>query len=130
MSRDINKLCITAPFFRNYFFLRKIRLNPLRIGVFFINLVHCHNNGHVRRPGVIDGFCSLWHHAVIRSHNQHDDIGTGCTAGAHLGKRCVTGGVQEGNHAVAGFHMVGTYMLGDATGFACCHPGAPNMIQQ
>lgn len=35
------------------------------------------------------------------------------------GKGLVTRGVEEGNHATIGFHVVGTNMLRDAAGFAC-----------
>ena len=38
--------------------------------------------------------------------------------------------IQEGDHALAGFNMVRTDMLGDAAGLAGRHPGGTNMVEQ
>ncbi len=49
-------------------------------------------------------------------------VGLGAT-GTHLGERGVAG-VEEGDHAAIGFHVVGADVLGDATRFAGRHLGA------
>src|SRR5690606_33154349 len=69
-------------------------------------------------------------HAVIRCHYQHDDVGTLGTAGTHGGKRRVTGSIQERNHAVPGFDVIGADMLGNATRFPRSNTGTTDIIQQ
>ncbi|MNG95139.1 hypothetical protein D3C79_541650 [compost metagenome] len=39
-------------------------------------------------------------------------------------------GIQEGDHAVVGFYVVSTDMLGNTTGLACCHLGGADVVQQ
>ena len=39
------------------------------------------------------------------------------TPGAHGGKRCVSRGIQEGDHAVISIYMIGANMLGNTPSF-------------
>ncbi len=59
----------------------------------------------------------------------HDVGGLGAT-GTHRGKRGVARGVEEGDHAAVGFHVVGADVLGDATGFAGRYLGAADVVEQ
>ena len=67
-----------------------INVRPRRV-----DLVNCHDDRHSGRTGVVDGFDSLGHHAVVSRHDQYRDIGHLRATGAHLGKRGVAGGVDE-----------------------------------
>src|SRR5690606_21081263 len=61
---------------------------------------------------------------------QDDDIGGLGTTGTHGGKRRVAGGVEEGNHAALGLHVVRTDVLGNATSLTGRHLGATDVVQQ
>ena len=75
-------------------------------------------------------FDGLRHHAVVGGHHQNHNIGGFGTACTHGGKRFVTRGVEEGNHAARGFYVVGTDVLGDAAGFALHHFGTADVVEQ
>jgi hypothetical protein len=38
---------------------------------------------------------TVWHHAVVRRDDEHDDIGRLCTACAHLAERFVAGRIEN-----------------------------------
>ncbi len=46
------------------------------------------------------------------------------------GERSVAWGIEEGDHAAVGFHVVGTDVLGNATGFTSGHLGATDVVEQ
>ena len=71
----------------------------------------------------------LGHHAVIGGHHQDDDIGHARTPCPHGGKGGVAGSIEKGDHAALGLYMVGTDMLGNATGLARGHLGAANIVE-
>ena len=79
---------------------------------------------------MLDGLPRLRHDAVVRGHHQNHDIGRLGAARTHGSKRFVTGGIEEGDHATVGCHMVGANMLGNAAGFASSHFSAANVVQQ
>ena len=124
LGRHFDELEVAAPFFRHDALGNQFLADALGIGIGFVDLVHRHHHGHARRLGVVDGFDRLRHHAVVRRHHQNHDVGRFRTACTHRGKRLVTRGVEEGDHASCGFHVIGADMLGDAAGFAAGHPGA------
>ena len=128
--RHINELRITAPLFRNNFLGGQIRLHTIKVDAGLVDFVHCHHDRHTSCAGVINRFCRLRHHAVISGHYQHDDVGTLGTTGTHGGKRRVTGSIQERNHAVTGFDVIGADMLGNATRFTRSNAGTTDIIQQ
>src|SRR5690606_6683459 len=51
-------------------------------------------------------------------------------AGTHRSKGRVTGGIEEGDHAAVGFHVGGTDVLGNATGFAGGNAGTADVVEQ
>src|SRR5690606_35102461 len=76
----------------------------------------------------------LRHHAVVRGDHEDRDIGDLRTARTHGGERLVTRGVDEGDRAVLalvlGVDLVGTDVLGDATGLVPGDVGLPDRVQQ
>lgn len=88
-------------------------LDPVRVGLFLVDLVHRDDDRHAGGLGVVDRLFRLRHHTVIRgNHDNHDIGGLGAT-GTHGGEGGVARGIQEGDHAVLGVHMVGTDVLGN-----------------
>ena len=67
------------------------------IGVLLVHLVDGDDQRRAGRLGVADRLDGLRHHAVIRRHHQHHDVGDGGAAGAHGGERLVARGVDEGD---------------------------------
>ena len=82
------------------------------------------------RPRVIDRFDGLRHHAVVGGDHQHHDVGQLGAARAHRGERRMARGIEEGDDALLGLHVVRADMLGDAAGFAGGHLGAADVVQQ
>ena len=76
----------------------------------------------------------LRHHAVIGGHDEHRDVGRLRTTGTHGGERLVTRGVDQGDATVGavdlGVHLVGTDVLGDATGFLVDDVGRAQGVEQ
>ena len=60
----------------------------------------------------------LRHDAVIGGDDEHDDVGDVRAAGPHVGENRVAGSVEEGDFLVVVDDLIGTDVLGDATGFA------------
>ena len=60
----------------------------------------------------------LRHHAIVGRHNQNHNVGCRRTTRTHRGKRFVTWGIEEGDHATRSFHVVRANVLGNPTRFA------------
>ena len=80
--------------------------------------------------GMINGFDSLRHDAVIRCNHQHDNIGCLGATGAHGGEGRVARRIQEGDHAARGGHVISADVLGNTARFSGGHLGAPDIVQQ
>jgi hypothetical protein len=83
-----------------------------------VDLVDRHNDRHARRLGVIDRFNRLRHDGVIGRHHQNGDIGRLGATGTHRGKGGVARRIDEGDQLTVLLDLIGTDVLGDATGFA------------
>ena len=68
------ELAFTAPLFRQDAVLGEFVLNAIRIGFWFIDLVHCNDHRNLRRFRVLDCFDGLRHYAVVGSNNQDYDV--------------------------------------------------------
>ena len=77
-----------------------------------------------------NGLFGLRHNTIISSDNQNHDISTLGTACTHRGKCCVPWGIQETDHAVSGFYMVGTNVLGNTAGLALRNTRLADVVQQ
>ena len=66
---------------------------------------------------MINRFFGLWHHTIIGSDNDDNDIRRLCTARTHGTKGGVTWGIKESDNTAIGFHMVSTDMLGNTARF-------------
>ena len=72
--RHMYELAFTAPLFRQDAVLGEFVLNAIRIGFWFIDLVHCNHHRNLRRFRVLDCFDGLRHYAVVGSNNQDYDV--------------------------------------------------------
>ena len=95
MCRDVDELLLAAPFLRNDFVLRQLILDALRIGIFAIDLVDCHDHRHAGRLRVLNRLDRLWHDAVIGGDDQNDDVRRLCAASTHGRKGGVSRRIQE-----------------------------------
>ena len=109
---------VAAPLLADEVVLRELLLDALRVRAGHIHLVHGHDDGDLRRLGVVDGLYGLRHDAVVGRHDEDGDIRDGRAAGAHGGERLVARGVQEGDGAALDVHGVSADVLGDAAGLA------------
>ena len=109
---------VAAPVFGQQAAVGELLLDALGLGVRLVDLVDRHDDRHLGRSGVVDGFERLRHDAVVGRHHQNDDIGDLGAAGAHAGERFVTGRVDEDDLAAVLLHLVRADVLGDAAGLA------------
>ena len=79
---------------------------------------------------MLDGLVGLRHHPVVGGDDEHHDVGDVGAAGAHRGEGGVTGGVDEGDQAAVLADLVGTDLLGDATGLTGGDPGLSDGVEQ
>ena len=112
----------------------QLSLDLVRVGAFLIHLVHCDDDRHVGRLGVVERLNGLRHDAVVRCDNQHRDVGDAGTTGTHGGERLVTGGVDEGDRAFRVLHLVldlvGTDVLGDPAVLALDDLGVADGVKE
>ena len=64
-----------------------------------VDLVHGHDDRHIRGPGVADRFLGLRHDAVVGGDDEHGDVGDVGAAGPHFGERLVARRIDERNAA-------------------------------
>ena len=137
LGRDVHEDRASAPVLGHQAAVGQLLLDPVGQGVGFVDLVDGHNQRHVRRLGVVDGFQRLGHHAVVGGYDQHDNIRDLRSAGAHAGERFVTGGVEEHDMAaerrrsrIGNLDLIGADVLRNAAGFAARHIRVANGVQQ
>ena len=70
-----------------------------------IDLVQRHDDRHIRRPSMADGFFGLRHDAVVGRDDQHGDVGDIRAAGPHFGERFVARRIDERDLAARSFSI-------------------------
>ena len=130
VRRHRDKRYSTAPIFRQYVTGRQFALHTLRIGGFFIHFVDGNHDWHACRFRVLNGFFGLRHHTIVSSNHQDHHVSGLSTTGTHGGKRGVSRSIQEGHHAMIGFYVVSTDVLGNTTGFTGYHAGTTDIVEQ
>ena len=131
---DVDEHRLAAVFLGDQTVFGELLTNLLRVRAFFVDLVDRHHDRHVGRLRVVDRLDRLRHDAVVGGDHQNRDVGGLCTTGTHGGERLVTRGVDERDQPVGlaqvGEHLVGTDVLGDATGLALADVGFTDRVQQ
>ena len=115
LGRGFAENGISAPILWNQAEITKLTLNPFRIGIVLIDLIHSHNNRNLGCLGMGNGLLGLIHYTVIGSNNQHNDIGNLGTTGTHFGKGSMTRGVNKGDIPGRSLDVIGSNMLGNST---------------
>ncbi len=128
--RDGHENILAAPLLGNDAVLGELLLDLLRIRLGLVHFVERHDDGHFGRLRVLNGLDGLRHDAVVGADHQNDDVGDLRAARAHGGEGRVAGRVEEGHHALGGFHVVRADVLRDAAGFARRHLGAADVVEQ
>ena len=121
---------VAAQGLRNNLVSHQILLDPFRVRVRPVDLIHCDDHGNLRSTGVLDCFDSLRHDAIIGGHDQHDDVGHLGASCTHCGERGMTRCIEKSDHALVRLHMVGADVLRDAACFSLSHSCTANMIEQ
>src|SRR5215216_394345 len=132
LGRHVDELGLAAVLLGHQVVLGELLAHLGRVGVGLVDLVDRHHDRHPGRLGVVDRLNGLGHDPVVGGDHQHGDVGDGRTPGPHGGERLVAGGVDEGDQAAVGARpdLVGTDVLGDATGLAGDHVGVADGVQQ
>ena len=80
---------------------------------------------------MVDGLSGLRHHRVISCNDDNRKVRQLCTTGTHSCEGFVSRGIEEGDTAaVLKSDIVGTYVLGDSTGFTCNHIGLADIVEK
>ncbi len=108
----------------------QLRLDLIRVGVAFVDLVDRNDDRHARGTDVADRFDRLRHDAVVGRDDEDRDVGDFRTACTHRRERFVTGRIDEGDLAIVFLDRVRTDALRDAAGFAPGNVGLPNLVEQ
>ncbi|MNZ67818.1 hypothetical protein D3C78_860740 [compost metagenome] len=130
LRRNLDERSITTPVLGGHAFDGQFVADAIDIGTRLVDLVHRNHQRNASCLGMLNGFAGLRHHAVVRRHHQDDDVGSLGTTGTHCGERSVAWGIEEGDHAAVGFHVVGTDVLGNTTGFASGNLGTTDVVEQ
>ena len=93
LGRDVDRRVLAAELLDDDAMTGQLGADLGRIGRRQIDLVDRHDDRHIGGLRVIDRLDRLRHDAVIRGHDQHDDVGDLRTARTHGGERLVTRGV-------------------------------------
>src|SRR5215470_4621505 len=108
--------------------------HPRRVRALLVDLVDGDDHRHVGGLGVVERLGRLRLHAVVRGHDEHDQVGGLGAAGPHGGECLVARGVDERDLAVLAVHLggnlVGADVLGDAARLAGHHVGVPDGVEQ
>ena len=128
--RNFHELRVPAPFRRHQAVFRQLPLHALQLRFRLVDLVDCYDNGHLRRPRVVDRFFRLRHNAVISGYHQHHDIRNLRASRAHARERLVTRRIHENHGAVIHDYLVRANVLRDAARFARSNIRFANRVQQ
>ena len=126
---NVDRYDVAAPVLHQQLVLTELTLDPLRVCAGQVHLVDGDHDGNLSCLGVVYGLYGLGHYAVVGSHHQHRYVGDTGSAGANGGEGGMAWGVQEGDGAASGLHLVGPHVLGDAADFAVGHVGILDVVQ-
>ena len=114
LGRDLDADRLAAPVLDQEVLLGQLLLDPLDIGLGLVDLVDGHDDRHVGRPGVVDGFFGLGHDAVVGGDDEDHDVRGLRPAGPETREGLVTRRIDEGDDPVLDRDAVSADVLGDA----------------
>ena len=134
LGRDVDEHRVAAVLLGDQAVLGELATDLGGVGLRLVDLVDRDHDRHVGRLGVVERLDRLRHDAVVGRDHQDRDVGGLGTTGTHGGERLVTRGVDEGDATVVavdlGVDLVGTDVLGDATGLLVDHVGVAQRVEE
>ena len=130
-GRNVLALVLAAPLFHKEVHGRQGGLDGIGICSGLVNLVDGKDDRYSCSHGMVNGLFGLRHDVVVGSDDDDGDVRHLCTACTHGCEGFVTGGIEEGDFtSVLQTHVVGTDMLGDASGLAGNDVGIADMVEK
>ena len=83
LGRYVHQNGITTPSLRREAVFCQLAFYPLRICLWFVNLVYGYHNRHTGYSGMVDSFNGLRHYPIISSHYQNNQISYLCPPRTH-----------------------------------------------
>jgi len=114
LRRDRHHDGVAAPLLGEQTLLDELLTDAVRLRPGLVDLVDRDHDGHLGRPGVVDGLDRLRHDAVVRRDDQDGDVGDRRAAGAHRRERLVSRRVEEDDALALVVHHGGADVLRDA----------------
>ena len=122
---------IAAPIFRGQSHTRTVpRFDFFQIGVGPVDLVYRDDDRHFGSARVIDRFDGLGHDAIVRGHDQHDDIGHFRAARAHGGESFMARRIEKRHAAAVHLDVIRADMLGNPAMLLGGDVGAANGVEK
>ena len=134
LGRDVDEHRVAAVLLGHQAVLGQLAADLGRVGVRLVDLVDRDHDRHAGRLGVVERLDGLRHHAVVGRDHEDRDVGRLRATSTHGGERLVTRGVDEGDATVVavdlGGDLVGTDVLGDATGLLVDDVGVAQRVEE
>ena len=134
LGRDVDEHRVAAVLLGDQAVLGELAADLGRVGLRLVDLVDRDHDRHAGGLGVVERLDRLRHDAVVGRDHQDRDVGRLGTTGTHGGERLVTGGVDEGDATLVavdlGVDLVGTDVLGDATGLLVDDVGVAQRVEE
>ena len=134
LGRDVDEHRVAAVLLGHQAVLGELAADLGRVRVRLVDLVDRDHDRYAGGLGVVERLDRLRHHAVVGRDHEDRDVGRLGTTRTHGGERLVTRGVDEGDPALVavdlGGDLVGTDVLGDATGLLVDHVGVAERVEQ
>ena len=130
LGGNVDEHVRAAPFLGNDAVFHQLLAYAVGRGAGLVDLVDGNHDRHVRRLRVVDGLDGLRHDAVVRRHDQDDDVGHLGAASTHGGKRLVARGVDEGDLTAVDVDDGSADVLRDAAGLARGNAGMANRVER
>ena len=134
LGGDVDEHRLAAVLLGNEVVLGELLADLVGVGPLLVHLVDRDHDRHTGSLGVVERLNRLRHDAVIGGHHEDRNVGDTGTASTHGREGLVTGGVDEGDRAldalVLGENLVGTDVLGDATGLVLGDLRGADGVQQ
>ncbi|SKY18313.1 Uncharacterised protein [Mycobacteroides abscessus subsp. abscessus] len=134
LGRDVDEHRVAAVLLGDQPVFGELAADLRRIGAFLVDLVDRDHDRHICCLRVVHGLHRLRHDAVVGGDHEDRDVGRLGTTGTHGGERLVTRGVDERDQSIVAvevrIHLVGTDVLGDATGLALTHVLLTDGVEQ
>ncbi len=137
LRRNIHEHGRSAPCLRLQSAIRQLLLHLVGIRIRLVDLVHRHDDRHIRRLRVVDRLQRLRHHAIVRRNHDDHDVRDLRAARTHPCKRLVTRSIQEHDLAperrrirLRDLHLVSADVLRNSASLTRRHIRRTNRIQQ